>query len=139
MLNSFFDHINYQELSPLMLAYVGDAVYELMIRQYLLTMGPIKMQDIHREAVRYVKAGAQAKALHALRKTLNSTEHDIVRKGRNARTGHLPKNANVIDYRYSTGLESLIGYLYLEGEKERLHEVMKIICRVIEDDEDIGE
>jgi len=123
--------INPEELSPLVLAYIGDAVYELLVRQCLVGMGPDKMHRIHKEAVRYVRAETQAKILHVLEERLDPKERDIVRRGRNAKSGHTPKSASVIDYRYSTGFESLVGYLYLTGNEKRLREIIDLAGWVV--------
>jgi ribonuclease-3 family protein len=134
MLQLFKPSIKPGELSPLELAYLGDAVYELLVRQCLVSKGPDRMNKLHKEAVKYVRAGTQAKVLHALEDTLSPEESDIVRRGRNAKSGHVPRNAKVIDYRYSTGFESLVGYLYLMGYENRLREIMNLADRVVRGD-----
>lgn len=106
-------------LSPLVLAYIGDAVYEMYIRLNLLPQIP-KVHDLHQAVTKNVCASNQAKVLHALEQDLTEEERDIARRGRNAKS-HVPKNADLFDYRYSTGFEALIGYLYLSGEIERLN------------------
>lgn len=123
--------INPEKLPPRVLAYLGDAVYELLVRQYLVRKGPDKIHKIHKEAVKYVRADTQARVLHALEESLSPEERDIVRRGRNAKTGHLPPNASMIDYRYSTGFESLVGYLYLAGNKKRLQEIINLAGRIV--------
>jgi ribonuclease-3 family protein len=109
---------------PLVLAYIGDAVYELFIRQYLISLGNLKPHHLHRKASTYVSAKAQALTLRAIESTLTSEEMDIVKRGRNAKSGTIPKNTDVIIYRQSSGFEALIGYLFLLGKKERLNEVL---------------
>ncbi|MTI86313.1 MAG: ribonuclease III [Firmicutes bacterium] len=121
--------------SPLELAYLGDAVYELLVRQHLVRKGANKMNRLHRQAVKYVRADTQAKVLHALEKDLNSREQNIVRRGRNAKSGHVPKHARVIDYRYSTGFESLVGYLYLIGDEERLRDIIELAAQIVQADQ----
>lgn len=113
-----------EQLPPLVLAYIGDAVYELYVRTGLIEAGLTKVNDLHRRAIKLVRAGFQAQFLQEIEGVLNEEELAIMRRGRNAKSGHVPKNADMIDYRYSTGFESLIGYLYLKGEQERLAELL---------------
>lgn len=127
----FKPEINPEELSPLVLAYIGDAVYELMVRQYLAGCGPEKINRIHKKAVRYVRAETQAMLLHALQERLTPRERDVVRRGRNAKSGYSPKHASIIDYRHSTGFESLVGYLYLTGNEERLLEIIELAQQMV--------
>jgi ribonuclease-3 family protein len=113
-------------LNPLALAYLGDAVYEMFIRQYLLSLTNHRPNQLHRHATKYVSAKAQARALQVLQPHLTEEEQDIVRKGRNAKSGTIPKNTDVIVYRHSTAFECLIGYLYLRERFDRLHFLMKM-------------
>ena len=110
------------EYSPVTLAYIGDAVYELMARQYILQGTKRKIRDIHNETVKIVQATGQAEFLHHIKPILTEKELDIVRRGRNTKSLP-PKNASVADYKLSTGLEALLGYLYLSGKEERLKEL----------------
>ena len=112
-------------MSPLVWAYVGDAVYELYIRNYLANTTNLNAHKLHIEAISYVKAGAQAKILEELMEDLTNEEKDIVRRARNAENHHLPKNADIKEYMYSTAFEGLIGYLYLTKQEERLLEILK--------------
>ena len=113
-------------LSPLTWAYVGDAVYELYIRMHLVNNTKLKPHKLHIEAIKYVKAQAQAEILKNIENRLTEKELEIVKRGRNAENHHLPKNATVQDYMYSTGFEALIGYLYLTKQDERLQEILKM-------------
>lgn len=113
-------------LSPLQLAYVGDAVYELFIRTYLLHSNK-PVHELHKEATHYVKAKAQSDIVHFLSEDLTEEEITIVKRGRNAKTYSSPKNADIIDYKYATGFETLIGYLYLTGRDERMMELFNKI------------
>ena len=116
-------------LSPLQLAYIGDAVYEVFIRTYILDKNmPVK--KLHNEATQYVKAKSQADIIHELKDTLTEEEKNSVRRGRNAKTNSMPKNAELIDYKYATGFESLIGYLYLTGKDERMVELVEKIIHL---------
>ena len=112
-------------MSPLVWAYVGDAVYELYIRSYLVNTTKLNPHKLHIEAINYVKAGAQAKILEEIMEDLRDEEREIVRRARNAENHHLPKNADVREYMYSTAFEGLIGYLYLTKQEERLEEILK--------------
>lgn len=114
-------------LSPLTWAYVGDCVYELYIRANLVNQTSLKPHKLHIESIKYVKAKAQANILKEIEDHLTEEEKDIVRRGRNAESHHLPKNANVQEYRYATALEALIGYLYLTKKSERLKEILALI------------
>ena len=113
-------------MSPLTWAYVGDSVYELYIRVYLANTTNLNPHKMHVESIKYVKAGAQAKAVKFLieNNCLTDDEKEIVRRGRNTQNHHLPKNANVQEYMYSTAFEALIGYLYLTKQNARLKEIL---------------
>jgi ribonuclease III family protein len=109
-----------KELSPLALAFIGDAVWEVYARNHVLCLGARKPNQLHRMTTEYVRAGAQARLADELMASLTSEEQDILRRGRNAKSGHVRKNADVLEYRHSTGFEALIGYLYGNGQTERL-------------------
>ena len=112
--------------SPLVLAYVGDAVYEVFIRTLIVADGNAPVNKLHKRSVGFVKAKAQSDTIHKLRDTLTPDEQDIVRRGRNAKSGTIPKNADVTEYKYATGFESLLGYLYLKKDYLRLLELLKM-------------
>ena len=99
-------------------------VYELYIRTKLVNETKLKPHALHIEAIKHVKAKAQAETLKNIYEELTEKEQDIVRRGRNAENHHLPKNANVQDYMYSTAFEALIGYLYLTKQNDRLKEIL---------------
>lgn len=111
-------------MSPLTWAYIGDAVYELFIRNKLINETNLKPHKLHIEAIKYVKAKSQAEKLSEIYEILTDEEKDIVRRGRNTQNHHLPKNANVQEYMYSTAFEALIGYLYLTKQNARLKEIL---------------
>ncbi|RLQ91799.1 Mini-ribonuclease 3 [Falsibacillus albus] len=115
-----------KQLNSLALAYMGDAVYEVYVRRHLLEQGKVKPNQLHREATKYVSAKAQAQILHELfdRSFFSDEEQSVIRRGRNAKSGTVPKNTDVQTYRYSTAFESLIGYLHLSGSKERMEEII---------------
>ena len=112
-------------LSPLTWAYVGDSVFELFIREYLVSNTNFKPHKLHIEAIKYVKAKAQRDILDKIKDILTQEEQEIVRRTRNAENHHLPKNAEPEDYMYATAFEGLIGYLYLSNQNERLDEILK--------------
>lgn len=120
------------------LAYVGDAVYEIRIREMVVRDGPPDPQRLHRMAVRYVSAEGQA---HAARELLASgflaeDEARLLRRGRNHRVSSQPRHAYTRDYKYATGLEALLGYLHLAGHTERLNEVIDEAIRIIDSEGD---
>ncbi len=112
--------------SPLVLAYVGDAVHELYIRTLLLSQGNAPVHKLHKRSIAFVKAKAQSDTIHKLMEILTPEEQDIVRRGRNAKSGTIPKNADVTEYKYATGFETLLGYLYIKGDYTRLLELLKL-------------
>jgi len=111
--------------SPLALAFIGDAVYEEFIRTKILLRANMSANKLHKEAVKYVKASAQSDAMKVLLPLLTEEEEDVFKRGRNAHSATVPKNADVIEYRTATGFESLIGYLYLTAQQERLDDLMQ--------------
>ena len=111
-------------MSPLTWAYIGDAVYELWIREHLVQTTNLKPHRLHIESIKHVKAAAQANLLKELEDILTEEEKDIVRRSRNTQNHHVAKNADPTDYMYSTAFEGLIGYLYLSNQKERLNEIL---------------
>ena len=113
-------------LSPLTWAYVGDGVYELYFRTKLVNETNLKPHKLHIEAIKYVKAQAQAELLQKIYDKLSEEEKDIVRRGRNAENHHLPKNSNIQEYMYATAFEALIGYLYLTKQNKRIKEILDL-------------
>lgn len=111
--------------SPLVLAYIGDAVYEVYIRTLLIGKGNAPVHKLHKQSITFVKAKAQSDIIHKLMESLTPEEQDVVRRGRNAKSGTIPKNADVTEYKYATGFESLLGYLYIKGDYTRLLELLK--------------
>lgn len=113
-------------MSPLVWAYIGDAVYEMHIRTYLVNTTSLKPNKLHIESIKYVKAKAQADTLNKIYEKLTDEEKDIVRRTRNTENHHLPKNAELKDYMYATAFEGLIGYLFLTNQKERLNTILEM-------------
>ena len=114
--------------SPVELAFIGDAVFELLVRERITRRVDTTANRLHRMAVDYVCAGAQAEALETILPALSEAEQDIVRRGKNASKVSVPRNGNPRSYRSSTALEALFGYLYLSGETERIRELFDQIC-----------
>ena len=112
------------QYSPLVLAYIGDAVYETMIRARALEKGSRPVSRIYAEVRQYVNAGAQAEMHRLLEELLTEEEKDIFRRGRNAHSHTMAKNASMSDYRAATGFEALVGYLWLKRETGRLEELV---------------
>lgn len=119
--------------SPAQLAYAGDAVYELLVRSYIINHHNINVNKMHRLSVKYVKANAQAYIVKNLEKYLTEEEKRIVKRGRNAKVTSSPKNADLMEYRYATGFEALFGYLYLNKELDRLIELFNKAVIIIEE------
>ena len=112
-------------MPPLVWAYIGDCIYELFIRMQLVNNTKLHPHELHIKTVKYVKAEAQAETLKNIQGFLTEEEKDIVRRGRNAQNHHLPKNANIAEYKQATAFEALLGYLYLTKQDERLEEILK--------------
>ena len=114
-------------LSSLGLAHLGDGVFEVMVRSWLILRGKAKAKDLHRATVRYVAAPAQAAAVERLLPLLTPEEADVYRRGRNTAPHSVPKAASRAQYQAATGLEALFGWLYLQGRTERLNELFEVI------------
>ena len=120
-------------MSPLTWAYVGDSVYELYVRTHLSNTTNLNPHKMHVQAIKYVKANAQANVLEKIKDQLTDEEKEIVRRGRNTENHHIAKNASATDYMYSTAFEALIGYLFLTKQNDRLKEILKICINTIEE------
>ncbi|MCC0629579.1 Mini-ribonuclease 3 [Clostridioides sp. ES-S-0108-01] len=122
-------------ISPLVLAYLGDTVYEKYIREHLIRQNTQrKVNDLHKLAIKYVKAKAQATIIHEIETELTEEESKIYKRGRNQKSNTSPKNADIIDYKHATGFEALVGYLYLNNEIERLQDIINKGIKIIERD-----
>lgn len=121
--------MNIDTINIITLAYLGDAVYEVYIRNYLINKNITKVDNLQKEAVKYVSAKGQAKILTYLIENhiLTEKELEIVKRGRNYKRSTHPKNTDIITYKMSSGFEALIGYLYLENNIQRLEEILKYI------------
>jgi ribonuclease-3 family protein len=125
------DGLNPREYSPLALAYIGDTVYDLFIRTKVLSKGNRHVTEMHKESVNFVKAHSQSVSAYALEEFLNEDEMRVLKWGRNAKSNTTPKNADVTEYRMATGFETLVGYLYLAGEDERLSYLLEIAYNAV--------
>jgi ribonuclease-3 family protein len=119
-------------LNSLQLALIGDGVFEIFIRNYILTQNTaLSANKIHVRAIGYVKAKSQARVVHEIEKFLSEEEVAVYKRGRNAKSSTVPKNADVRDYRMATGFEALVGYLYLIGDKDRLEFIFNKSIEII--------
>jgi len=129
-----------RQLNGLALAYMGDAILETYIRQYLIEQGKVRPNKLHQAATHYVSAKAQAKVAYALLEAEMLTEEEvqIIKRGRNAKSHASPKNTDMKTYRLSTGMEALLGYLYLQQSTDRLHEIIDFTIKVVEEGTENG-
>jgi len=116
--------VDVRTYSPLVLAYIGDAVYELMIRSKVINRGSMQVNKMHKHSAALVKASAQAQMIKTLEEELTEEELAVYKRGRNAKSATMAKNATMIDYRMATGFEALVGWLFLTGAYERLVELV---------------
>ncbi len=128
---------NPQLYAPLTLAIIGDSVYDLYVRTRLSEGGSLPTNTIHKAATSYVKAAAQAKSVYAIMDALCEDELAVFKRGRNAHSATVPKNARVSDYRAATGFEALLGYLYLKDAPKRLSEILSLAFEAAEAQETI--
>ena len=112
--------VDIRTYSPLTLAYIGDAIYDLVIRTIVVERGNRSANHLHKKTVTYVNARVQAKMMDVLEEELTEEEQAVYHRGRNAKSYTSAKNASIIEYRKATGLEALCGYLYLKGDQERM-------------------
>lgn len=112
------------QYSALSLAYIGDSIYEIYVRSFLLSKSDQKVNDLHKKATKFVCASAQSEFYHRIEGMLTDEEIAVFHRGRNTKS-HPPKNAQMSDYRNATGIETLLGYLYLQNRIERISELMQ--------------
>ncbi len=117
--------VDLRTYSPLTMAYIGDAIYDLIIRTVVVERGNRSANDLHRQTTQFVKAGTQAKMIETLADLLTEEEAEIYRWGRNAKFYTKAKNASLVEYRRATGMEALLGYLYMAGRTDRLLELVR--------------
>ena len=125
--------MDYKTYNSIALAFLGDAVYERFIRERIVRHGSVGADKMHREAVRYVKAAAQEHVLRVMADSLTEDEADVVRRARNHKITSKPKNADPLTYKMATAFEALLGYLYLDGQDERLAEIMEKAAMIVEE------
>ena len=123
--------LNLLEINVLVLAYLGDTIYENYVRKYLINKGIGKVNDLQKEAANYVSAKGQARYLEMMLNNnfFDEAELDIIKRARNYKTTSHPKNCDILTYKYATGLEALIGYLELSDNKERINEILNFILK----------
>lgn len=119
--------VNPKQLSPLNLAFIGDCIYEILVREMLVTDANRPVNDLHKESVKYVSAKAQTTAFEKIKDVLTEEETVVYKRGRNAKVGHMPKSASQSEYHCATGVETLFGYLYLKEDTERIKELFSKI------------
>lgn len=128
LLKMRFDKVDIRQLNPLTLAFVGDAVYDVLVRTYLINkFKNISVHNLHIKAIKFVKAHSQSEIIKKLEKQLSEEELYFFKRGRNAKSGTVPKNADIQEYRFATGFETLVGFLYLTGEVNRLNCLFEFI------------
>ncbi|MCI1944667.1 Mini-ribonuclease 3 [Clostridium luticellarii] len=128
LFNMKWDDISVKQMNPLTLAFVGDAVYEVFVRTYLVNRNrDMKVHNLHVEAIKFVKAHSQSEIIKKLETQLSEEELYFFKRGRNAKSATVPKNADVQEYRFATGLETLVGFLYLTRKLDRLNSLFKSI------------
>lgn len=119
--------INPKQLSPLNLAFIGDCVYEMLVRESLVAEANRPVNDLHKESVKFVSAKAQTQAYEKIKDILTEEETAVYKRGRNAKVGHSPKSATEGEYHCATGIEALFGFLYLNDRTERIKELFSKI------------
>ncbi|WP_423236524.1 Mini-ribonuclease 3 [Clostridium oryzae] len=141
-MNNYFDKLltknEARRMNPLSLAFIGDAVFEIVVRKKLiLENSELSAHKLHVKAISYVKAHAQSSFMKVLEAHLNDEENMMYKRGRNAKSPTVPKNANVTEYRVATGFETLMGYLYIIGDYKRIEELIDIIFNQQDDEKEI--
>lgn len=118
--------VDIRTYSPLTLAYIGDSIYDLIIRTVVVERGNRAAANLHKKSIKYVNAAAQAAMAESVKEILSEEEESVYRRGRNAKSYTTAKNASVGDYRKATGFEALLGYLYLQDRMDRVIELVKL-------------
>lgn len=124
--------MNIKEINPIVLAYLGDSVYEVKIRKYLIEKNIGKVNDLQNESKKYVSAVNQAKFLEILteKNMFSDEEIDIIKRARNTKVNSHPKHTDILTYKHATALEALIGYLYMQNNYDRIAEILKYILEI---------
>ena len=126
-----------RQVSALGLAYIGDAVYEVYVRSHVLKRGDTVVNKLHKASIKYVSAPSQSRIIHGILPNLTEEEVAVYKRGRNAHSNTMAKNADVVEYRQATGFETLIGYLYVLGNHQRLGEVISLALKFIDNEKEI--
>ena len=126
--------VDIKTYSPLALAYLGDCVFDLVVKSLILNQGNKQVQKLHKETSQIVQASSQSKMMRAIQEVLTEEEHQVYKRGRNSRTVTPAKNQSITDYRRATGFEALIGYLYLKKEYQRMLELIKLGLQDLKED-----
>ena len=127
----YLESIDAKQISALGLAYIGDAVYEIFVRSYVLSKGNTAVNKLHKASVGFVSAKAQSRIVHALEDSLTEEEIAVFKRGRNAHSNTSAKNADIVDYRHATGFEALIGYLFICGKHQRIEQLISLAFEFI--------
>lgn len=122
-----------REVNVKTLAYIGDVVYELYVREHVISNSHEQVNKLHKKTIKYVSAKAQAHIVECIEEELKEEEKDVLRRGRNAGANTVPKNTDVVTYKIATGFEALIGYLYLKKDQERLEYIINKSISIIEE------
>ncbi len=125
-------NIDIREYSPLSLAYMGDCIFDLCVRTYLLSKGDTQVNKLHSMSKRLVNATSQSIMYKAIFDIVSEEERAVLKRGRNANSNTKAKNSSLADYKNATGLEALFGYLYLKGENKRIQELFKLCLEIID-------
>lgn len=125
--------VDVNQYSPLTLAYIGDSIYDLIIKTLVINEGNKQVQKLHKRTSHFVQASAQSQMMRVLQDRLTEEEHAVYKRGRNAKSVSLAKNQSVTDYRRATGFEALMGHLYLKKEWKRMLELVKIGLESLEE------
>lgn len=123
---------NAMAMNTTVLAYLGDAVYEVYVRKHVIDTGQLRADKLHYSAVRYVRAGAQARAIRSLFDSLPAEQQALVKRARNRKSATKPKNADPVEYKWATAFEALAGYLYLEEKLDELNALFERTKEIIE-------
>lgn len=126
MQNFELPEVDLRTYSPLVLAYIGDGIYDMIIRTIVVAKGNSQPNKLHKKTSHLVKASAQSAMIEAIKEELTEEELKVYKRGRNAKSPTMAKNASMVDYRRATGFEALMGYLYLQGELKRIIDLIKI-------------
>ena len=118
--------VDVHSYSPLTLAYIGDSIYDLIIKSLVINQGNLQVNKLHKETSMYVQASTQSLMMRAMQEELTEEEHAVYKRGRNAKSVSPAKNQSITDYRRATGFEALLGYLYLKKEWKRMLDLVKI-------------